>query len=324
MFETKNQSVKNFIEDLDFNTHSYSFKFLFEVKNGNPNGDPAAENRPRCDFETMRGVVTNTCIKYKIKKAIELMNEKYGLDDNMKIFYQHGVALDEKQKEIEKSNNDPIDVILKRDYIDCRMFGYVITGEIDRSKKKSKKKSKKSENVELENMDDETESDNSETCSNRGLRGPVVVEYSESIDPIYCEDFMGTAAVRTEKQLNAADNTFSHTHKVKYGLYKCDININSMEALKSGMTKRDVEILIESIIRIFMEDSTSARNCVLRYFAGFDVKGWAQPYVINRLLKISKNTENSPRCFEDYDVELNTNDCPENIKAVKFDIDFIE
>jgi len=216
----------------------YEFVYLFDVTNGNPNGDPDAGNMPRLDPESSKGLVTDVCLKRKIRNYIELteaetqgydiyVKEKSVLNNQNKKAYD---ALEIKHtpkklpKEVEKAR--AITSWMCANFFDVRTFGAVMTTEINSGQ----------------------------------VRGPVQLAFAKSIDPIIpLEISITRMAVTNEKDLEK-ERTMGRKYIVPYGLYRVHGFISAKLAEKTGFSKDDLEKLWQSLQMMFEHDHSAARG----------------------------------------------------------------
>lgn len=269
----------------------YEFSVIFDVENGNPNGDPAAGNMPRVDPETAVGFVTDVCIKRKIRNYVELKMEG---EPGYNILIRPDKALNTKFTEAyeaqglkkgQKGKNES-DVLAARDYIcknyfDVRAFGAVMsTGD--------------------------------DPCGI--VRGPVQMSFAKSVDPICIQDITITRKARTTvERTETGENEMGNKSIVPYGLYRADGYISANLAQKvTGFSEEDLDLLWEAIINMFENDRSAARGkmCVraLYVFKHDTEMGNAPAHILFDKIKISKKDGVvSPRSFDDYTIEIDKN-----------------
>ena len=231
----------------------YEFVVLFDVENGNPNGDPDAGNMPRIDPESGLGLVTDVCLKRKIRNYVEMVKEDskgYGIyikedvplnRSDRKAYESIGIEEtdDKKIKEAVKKlkKTDPDVDIKLRDYMcdnfyDIRTFGAVMTTFV-------------------------------KAALNCGqVRGPVQIGFARSIDPIISQEVTITrVAITTEKDAEKKNTEMGRKCIVPYGLYRAEGYISANLARKvTGFSEDDLELLWEAIINMFENDHSAARG----------------------------------------------------------------
>lgn len=268
----------------------YDFVFLFDVKDGNPNGDPEMDNQPRIDFETREGLVSDVCIKRKVRNYIQLKVEAGELpSDNYDIFIRQGNILNdiinnEKRKVENDEKKGRLSMCDK--YFDVRTFGAVLsTGE--------------------------------------GLgvvRGPVQFVFSRSIDEIDSRTHSLTRCCVVD---NADSTTFGNKSTVSYGLYRMHGYISAFDGEKYHFKEDDLKLLWEALMNAFEHDHSAARGEMnaraLIVFKHEKKLGNARSAQLFERVKIEKvKDENGqeisyPRQFEDYKITLNEKNLPEGV-----------
>ena len=268
----------------------YDFVFLFDVKDGNPNGDPDQANLPRADAENQEGLVTDVCIKRKVRNYVMLKHE---LKSPYDIFIRQGNVLNPIIKSSGKETEDR-QIKLKKEYYDIRTFGAVLsTGE-------------KGEGAGT-------------------VRGPVQFTFSRSEDRIYqAEHSITRCAVTTEKEAKAQEasehaSTFGRKSTVPYALYRMHGFISAVDAIKTGFSGTDLDLLWESLINAFEHDRAAARGEMnprkLIIFRHSGHLGNARSGELFNKISIRKNVE-LPRNFSDYEIVFDKK-VPEGIEVIE-------
>ena len=216
----------------------YEFVMLFDCENGNPNGDPDAGNMPRVDAETSLGIVTDVCLKRKIRNYVELTHEgEYGYNILVKMDKALNTKFTEAYKtlglETGKKGKDKDSVGKARkficdNYYDVRTFGAVMsTGD--------------------------------DPCGI--IRGPVQINFARSIDPVLPQEITITRqAVTTEKDFGEKDNEMGKKNFIPYGLYRAEGYVSALLAQKTGFSEDDLEVLWNAVINMFENDHSAARG----------------------------------------------------------------
>ncbi|ARN56660.1 type I-C CRISPR-associated protein Cas7/Csd2 [Sedimentisphaera salicampi] len=267
----------------------YEFVYLFDVENGNPNGDPDAGNMPRIDPETHFGIITDVCLKRKIRNFVEISsgaqppNDIY-VKEKAVLSKQQGKAYQALQFDSKKDKGAEIISQARRwmcqNFYDIRTFGAVM--------------SLKENN-----------------CGQ--VRGPVQINFARSIDPICPLDVTITRmAVATEKEADSqsGDNrTMGRKQIVPYGLYRVEGYISAHLAAQTGFGEEDLEMLWQALINMFDHDHSAARGkmCArkLIVFKHDSALGNAPAHKLFDKVKIKQVGETKPaREFEDYELEL--------------------
>lgn len=270
--------------------HRYDFVLLFDVRDGNPNGDPDAGNMPRFDPETGQGLVTDVCLKRKVRNYVEL---KHGNREPYRIYVRERAVLNKMHQEIiakegiktkkvntqtKPDTDDERWRAIKRmcsEYYDVRAFGAVMSTEIDIGQ----------------------------------VRGPVQLTFARSIEPVFARDFAITrVAVTNESDINK-ERTMGRKHVVAYGLYRGHGFVSASLAEKTGFTKDDLDLFFEALREMFEHDRSAARGLMAtRHLVVFehDSKfGDAPAHRLFERLRVEPMHEGHPaRAFDDYRVTL--------------------
>lgn len=275
----------------------YEFTVIFDVENGNPNGDPDAGNMPRIDPETSAGLVTDVCLKRKIRNFVEIFKED---EPYYNILVKPDKALNTKFTEAyeaigEKTGQqgkNPEAVRAARDYIcqnyfDVRTFGAVM-------------------------------STGNDPCGI--VRGPVQISFAKSVDPIFTQDITITRQARTtEDKRDTGETEMGRKSIVPYGLYRADGYVSAMLAQKiTKFSEEDLELLWKAIINMFEHDRSAARGkmCVrkLYVFKHDSVLGNAPANVLfDKIVIGKKDGVEVPRSFNDYEITVDKN-MPEGVE----------
>ena len=286
----------------------YEFVILFDVENGNPNGDPDAGNMPRIDPETGYGLVTDVCLKRKIRNYVEIVKEDesgYGIyikedvplnrSDNKAYEYLH--ITDKDVKELKKK--DPqADVKIRNfmceNFYDIRTFGAVMTTFVKASL----------------------------NCGQ--VRGPVQLGFARSIDPIVSQEVTITrVAITTEKDAENKSTEMGRKNIVPYALYRAEGYVSANLARKvTGFSEDDLELLWEAIINMFEHDHSAARGKMavreLIVFKHSKELGDCPAYKLFDSVEVSKREEVAyPRKYQDYIVNIHQERIPDTVEVVR-------
>ena len=277
----------------------YDFVMLFDVENGNPNGDPDAGNAPRMDPETGFGFVTDVCLKRKIRNYVELVKEG---DEGYNILVKPDKSLNTKFTEayeacgLPKGKKGAVsdDVAKARDYMcknyfDVRAFGAVMsTGD--------------------------------DPCGI--VRGPVQINFAKSISPISTQDVTITRQARTTEDRKATGDTeMGRKSIVSYGLYRAEGYISAALANKvTDLSEEDVDLLFEAIINMFENDHSAARGKMamrrLYVFKHDNVIGSCPSHILFDKIKVTEKDSSKPaRCFDDYAISVDDN-IPDGVELI--------
>lgn len=272
----------------------YEFVYLFDVENGNPNGDPDSGNMPRIDPETCFGIITDVCLKRKIRNYIDIVKknespykiyvrEKAVLTTERKGAYQ---SLSEKDKEDKLKSADLGRMFMCKNYFDVRAFGAVM----------------------------------STTENNCGqVRGPVQLNFARSIESIVpLEVTITRMAVETEKE-REKERMMGRKHIVPYGLYRAEGYISAFLAEQTGFSKDDLELLWEALINMFDHDHSAARGKMntrkLFVFKHNSSLGNAPAQELFELIAVNRSGDATKpaRAFYDYLVSVNKSAIPNGV-----------
>ena len=220
----------------------YEFVYFFDVTNGNPNGDPDAGNMPRLDPESSRGLVTDVCLKRKIRNYIEITEENQpGYDiyvkeksilnlQNKKAYDALGIKPESKKLPKDEAKARELTQWMCANFFDVRTFGAVMTTEVNSGQ----------------------------------VRGPVQIAFAQSIDPIIpMEVSITRMAVTSEKESEKQDGgnrTMGRKHIVPYGLYRVHGFISAKLAERTGFSDADVEKIWQALANMFEHDRSAARG----------------------------------------------------------------
>ncbi len=280
----------------------YEFVLLFDVKDGNPNGDPDAGNLPRTDPETGEGLITDVSLKRKIRNFVQIAK---GEEKRFDIFIKEKSILNnvidraytEQNLELVKKKGKAEDREQARQWVcdnffDVRTFGAVLS-----------------------------------TGANAGqVRGPVQLKFARSIDPIVSlEHSITRMAVATEKEAEAqsgGNRTMGRKHTVPYGLYRTHGYISAHFANDTGFSEEDLELLWQSLINMFEHDRSAARGEMTTrglYVFKHDSKlGNAPAHTLFERVGITLKKEDSvPRDFNDYLINIEDTDMPNGVELIR-------
>lgn len=286
----------------------YEFVVLFDVENGNPNGDPDAGNMPRIDPESGYGLVTDVCIKRKIRNYVETVKED---ESGYRIYVKDSVPLNrsdaeacaalnvapDKLKEAKK-NDGSLDEKL-RDYMcsnfyDVRTFGAVMT----------------------------TFMKGALNCGQ--VRGPVQFGFARSIDPIMPQEVTITrVAITTEADAEKKGTEMGRKYIVPYGLYRCEGYISANLARKTtGFSEEDLALLWQAILNMFENDRAAGRGKMavreLIVFKHDSELGNAPAYKLFDLVQAKKiDGVTAPRAYSDYDITVDEAGVPDGVHCIR-------
>lgn len=279
------------------------FIYIFDVQDGNPNGDPDAGNLPRVDAETGMGLVTDVCLKRKIRnyvqvakageagndilvKSKEFSGEEIFINGEIRKMYKEDLGLDLKIKD--KAPADKVSAgraaMCKR-FFDVRTFGAVLS-----------------------------------TGANAGqVRGAVQITFARSQDIIVSEEHTLTvcAARDEDKPYDAQIGIQGRKATVPYGLYVCHGFISANLAQQTGFSEEDLSLFWEALKNMFDVDRSAARGLMsaqkLIVFKHDSMLGNAPANKLFNLVKIEKRCNGAPRSFSDYSIEIDQEHIPANV-----------
>ena len=280
------------------------FVYIFDVQNGNPNGDPDAANAPRVDAEDMHGIVTDVCLKRKVRNYVQIIvaeddkkefqegydifvKDKAVLDALVEMIYDYGSVkiIEDKDKKKEEAKN-----LLCKNYFDIRTFGQVIatSGKQDQ------------------------------------VRGPIQLTFARSVDEITPRPLSITRCAVTKEEKNTEtddvrqkERTMGRKNIVPYGLYVCYGFISANLAKQTGFSEEDLALFWDALKNMFDVDRSAARGLMsaqkLIVFKPDSVLGNAPANKLFDLVKVKKVCDGAPRSFSDYTVTIDKAGLPANV-----------
>ncbi len=279
----------------------YEFVLLYDVENGNPNGDPDAGNMPRIDPETGHGIVTDVCLKRKIRNYVELVK---GDAPGYRIYIKEGTPLNQNNAEaylavgLEPGKKATLEGVEKarawicKNFFDVRTFGAVMT-----------------------------------TGDNCGqVRGPVQINFSRSIDPITQMEVTITRQAVTRIEDAAKERTMGRKHIVPYALYRAEGYVSAKLANHptkgTGFSEEDLQLLWEALLNMFEHDRSAARGKMatrkLIVFKHASDLGNAPAHVLFDLVQVQRKPGvDVPRKFSDYEVTIDRENLPEGVELIE-------
>lgn len=278
----------------------YEFVLFFDVENGNPNGDPDAGNMPRLDPETSQGLVTDVCLKRKVRNYVKLVKDD---KEHFDIYVQENAVLNRFNEEAYKANGiKPEPKKLPKDaekaqavtkymcdrFYDIRAFGAVMTTEIN--------------------------------CGQ--VRGPIQFAFAKSVDPIVPREITITRmAVANEKDADK-ERTMGRKHIVPYALYRTEGYVSAPLAQRTGFSDEDLELFWEALMNMFEHDHSAARGKMasrkLVIFEHATALGNAPAHVLFDLVTAKRNDmDKPPRAFSDYSIQINYAGKPDSVTIIE-------
>ena len=294
----------------DIITHKYDFSLFFDVENGNPNGDPDAGNLPRIDPETGLGIVSDCCIKRKVRNYVDLVkgvdidaDEPADGDVGYKIYVQQGAVLNDRNRMAythldldpdakNKPAKDPAVLRALTDFMcanfyDIRAFGAVMSTSVN--------------------------------CGQ--VRGPVQICFGQSVDPIMPLEMTVTRMAATVADERKENRTMGSKQYLPYGLYRVNGSISASLAKKSGFTEDDLNLFFDALMNMFEDDRSAARGLMTSrrlYIFEHDTKlGNAPSKLLFDLIHASCKTDGPARSWEDYDVTVDRDRIPAHVTLME-------
>ena len=275
----------------------YDFVYLFDVQDGNPNGDPDGDNAPRTDYETGQGLVTDVCLKRKVRNYVQI---KMGEDQLNQIFVKEGAVLNNeikkaykaldlkpKEKGKESDNKDKARQYMCEHYYDIRTFGAVMS-----------------------------------TGDNAGqVRGAVQLTFARSIDPVMTSEHTVTRMAVTDEKDKDKERTMGRKATVPYGLYRAHGFISAALARETTFSEDDLDLLWEALKNMFDLDRSAARGLMaarrLIVFKHDDDLGNAPAHKLFELVKVEAKDPNRPaRSFSDYEITIDESKLSEGVELL--------
>lgn len=269
-------------------TNRYEFVLLYDVENGNPNGDPDAGNMPRIDPETGYGIVTDVCLKRKVRNYVEMVK---GDAKGYRIYVKEGTPLNQNHADAyaavglktgDKAKLDKVNEARQwmcANFFDVRTFGAVMS-----------------------------------TGDNCGqVRGPIQINFSRSIDPIVQQEVTITRQTVTKIDDKEKERTMGRKHIVPYGLYRVEGYVSAKlandETKGTGFSQADLELFWEALVNMFEHDHSAARGKMatrkLYIFKHESDLGNAPSHKLFDMIKAErKEGVVVPRAFQDYEIKV--------------------
>lgn len=280
----------------------YDFLYIFDVQDGNPNGDPDAGNLPRMDTETGEGLVSDVCLKRKIRNYVQVAK---GCAEGYDIFIKEKAVLnkaiegayeDEKVKNAKKDDKtDAARDVMCRRYFDVRTFGAVMsTGE--------------------------------KTKNAGQVRGPIQLTFGRSVSPIISQEHsitrMAVASDKESEKQAGGNRTIGRKSAVPYGLYVARGFVSANLAQQTGFSEEDLDLVWEALKNMFDCDRSAARGLMsarrLIVFKHDSELGNAPANQLFDLVNIEQiDKEKASRSFADYRITIDREHCPQNVEIIE-------
>ena len=272
----------------------YDFVFLFDVADGNPNGDPDAGNLPRVDPETGHGLVTDVCLKRKVRNFVGTVHEEKPpyeiyVKEGAVLNSQHSRAYEAIGKKSGKGPDADATAWMCKNFYDVRAFGAVMSTDVN--------------------------------CGQ--VRGPIQLTFSRSLQPIVAlEHAVTRCAVTNERDAkDGGDNrTMGRKFTVPYGLYRCHGFVNPFLAKQTGFDEDDLELFWKSLEQMFELDRSASRGQMsaraLMVFEHESALGNAPAHRLFDRVRVEATTDGDPaRGFEDYALEVDESELPSGVRV---------
>ena len=287
----------------------FDFVLFFDVKNGNPNGDPDAGNMPRIDPETGHGIVSDVCLKRKVRNYVDLVKgqDVDGPDVaegelGYKIYVQEGAVLNERnkkayvhydmkpsEKKLPKGERDRLKVtkFMCDNFFDIRSFGAVMTTGVN--------------------------------CGQ--VRGPIQMCFAESVDPVMPMEMSITRMAVTKEEDAEKERTMGRKQYIPYGLYRVEGFVSASLAEKTGFSQEDLDLFFSALMNMFENDRSAARGLMssrkLFVFKHESKLGNAPAHRLFEAVKVNRLIPDAQeaRSFSDYAIEVG--DIPEGVELIE-------
>jgi len=278
----------------------YDFALLFDVTDGNPNGDPDAGNLPRVDAETGMGLVTDVCLKRKVRNFVQMVKnaeKPFDIFIKEKAILNDSIDESHEQKEVQSKEKSGDKTEAARNwmcanYYDVRTFGAVMS-----------------------------------TGKNAGqVRGPIQFTFGRSVEPVVALEHSITrmaVATKAEAEKQGGDNrTMGRKFTVPYGLYFSKGFISAHLAAQTGFNNDDLELFWEALKNMFDHDHSAARGMMstrkLIVFKHSTALGSAPAYQLFDAIKIERKDSSKPaRSFNDYSVSIDKSSIPQGVEVIE-------
>jgi len=280
----------------------HDFVFLFDVKDANPNGDPDAGNLPRIDPETGDGLVTDVCLKRKIRNFVAIkernappyeiyFTEGAVLNETHKRAYEHaGLKPEPKKLPKDAATAQKLTAFMCENFYDIRTFGAVMATEVN--------------------------------CGQ--VRGPVQLSFARSLDPIISSEHAITRSSVTNIADKEKERTMGRKYTVPYALYRAYGFVNPFLAEKTGFGEKDLDLLWEALLNAFQFDQSAARPAgsmasrELITFKHENSLGNVPSHVLFDRVSINRPDDSKPaRGYSDYTIEIDDSNLPSGISIIR-------
>jgi CRISPR-associated protein Csd2 len=277
-------------------TKRHDAAWVFDCTDGNPNGDPDADNLPRTDAENQHGLVSDVCQKRKVRNYIELVAEAQEKPERYKIYVQEGAVLNQQHqraytaldikpdKKNQQSQSAQARSWMCDNFYDIRMFGAVMsTGEFVAGQ----------------------------------VRGAVQLTFARSLSPVFPAQMSITRCARTKLEEDKLNQQMGRKAILHYGLYKSHVFFNPHLARQTGVDENDLKLFWQALMNCWECDRSASRGLMatrkLIIFTHESALGNALAHKLFEQLQVSQHPSVVPRSFQDYTIELMEDKIPKNI-----------
>lgn len=282
----------------------YDFVYLFDITNGNPNGDPDNGNMPRQDINTQSGLVTDVCLKRKIRNYISLksngappnaiyMQEKAVLNNQHKLAYD-ALGITHASKKLPKDEQQARDITawMCKNFYDVRAFGAVMTTDVNAGQ----------------------------------VRGPVQLSFSQSVSPIMPQEITITRSSVTNVKDADKERTMGRKYIVPYGLYRghgyVSANLAGDETKGTGFSQEDLDLLFEALVNMFENDRSASRmemnaQRLIVFKHATPLGNHHAQKLFDRVSVKPKDDIIVPRKFSDYNVSIDRENLPDGVSIIE-------
>lgn len=277
----------------------YEFVYLFDVTNGNPNGDPDNGNMPRLENESQRGLVTDVCLKRKVRNFVGMahdnapphaiyMQERAILNNlHRKAYEAKEIKSEPKKLPKDEAKARDLTAWMCTNYFDIRTFGAVMTTDVN--------------------------------CGQ--VRGPVQITFGQSIDPIVPQEISITRSSVTNERDADKERTMGRKHIVPYGLYRTHGFISANLAGRTGFSDADLALFWQALTNMLDHDRSAARGEMnarkLIVFKHATVLGNAAAHKLFDTVTVERKDVKVPQKFADYNVTINHAAIPAGVELIE-------
>jgi len=319
----------------------YDFVYLFDVQDGNPNGDPDGDNSPRTDYETGQGLVTDVCLKRKIRNYVEVLRDSSYSRENprftperlacLKMFVREKAILNKTIVEEFEEANKGVSEKTQEDcterarmqmckyYYDVRTFGAVMSTGKEKEEKQGNNTEADGEGAKSAKNNKKDSSKIKKTAGQ--VRGAVQLTFARSIDPVVISEHTVTRMAVTDEKDKDKERTMGRKATVPYGLYLAHGFISAALARETTFSEDDLALLWEALKNMFDLDRSAARGLMaarrLIVFKHDSDLGNAPAHKLFELVKVEAKDPSRPaRSFSDYEITVDESKLPKGVELL--------